>query len=191
MQTQISFDETSVSDARDRYETTELLHVSERTRVERVFPSGSDVSVIRKEPLGPGADERLRHEAAIVRRLFGIEGVVQLSTMPPQPRSLSLVDVGGARLSSQPAPMKSPELIDVALRLARAVAAMHRRGVIHRDISPANVVQSASSRTLCLIDFALATTFAETPTGVTSSQRDRRDTRLSGPRTDGPHRPPH
>ena len=37
---------------------------------------------------------------------------------------------------------------------------MHRRGVIHRDITPANIVLS-SDGTPCLVDFALATSLAE------------------------------
>jgi predicted ATPase/signal transduction histidine kinase len=46
------------------------------------------------------------------------------------------------------------------VRLARAVADMHRREVIHRDISPSNVVLSADG-VPCLVDFALATSFAQ------------------------------
>jgi signal transduction histidine kinase len=37
---------------------------------------------------------------------------------------------------------------------------MHRRGVIHRDITPANIVLSADGSP-CLVDFALATSLAE------------------------------
>ena len=37
---------------------------------------------------------------------------------------------------------------------------MHRRGVIHRDITPANVVLSGDGAP-CLVDFALASSFAE------------------------------
>src|SRR5918999_1129487 len=37
---------------------------------------------------------------------------------------------------------------------------MHRRGVMHRDIAPANIVISPEG-TPCLVDFALATSFAE------------------------------
>ena len=37
---------------------------------------------------------------------------------------------------------------------------MHRRGVIHRDLTPANIVLSGDG-TPYLVDFALATSFAE------------------------------
>ena len=48
----------------------EVVHESERTRVTRLFlPEGA---VIRKEPLGPGTERRLGHEAAVLGRLLGV-----------------------------------------------------------------------------------------------------------------------
>ncbi|HEX2297054.1 MAG TPA: AAA family ATPase, partial [Pseudonocardiaceae bacterium] len=52
------------------------------------------------------------------------------------------------------------DLIGLGLELARAVAGMHRRGVLHRDISPANIVLSRDGHP-CLVDFAQATSFTE------------------------------
>jgi serine/threonine protein kinase len=46
------------------------------------------------------------------------------------------------------------------VQLARAVSDMHRRGVIQRDITPANIVV-AHDGAPCLVDFALATSLAE------------------------------
>ncbi|ABW12427.1 serine/threonine protein kinase [Parafrankia sp. EAN1pec] len=142
----------------------ELLHETERTRVTRlVYPAGI---VIRKEPLGLGAQRRLRHEVEILERLSGVEGVVHLAAgAPPCPGSLLLADVGGRALSERSTPLDPAELVDLAGSLARAVAGMHRRGVVHRDISPANIVVSGDRGLLYLIDFALATTFAEVHPG--------------------------
>ena len=50
----------------------EVVHESTRTRVTRLFLPGG--TVIRKEPLGPNADRRLRHEAAVLERLRGVKG---------------------------------------------------------------------------------------------------------------------
>jgi len=141
----------------------ELLHESGRTRVARlVGPSGS---VIRKEPLGPDAPERLRHEVEILERLSEVEGVVRLAVgMAPPAGSLLLVDVGGTVLSERAKPVEPAGLVNLAGSLARAIAGMHHRGVVHQNINPANIVVGAGGAP-CLIDFALATTFAAVQPG--------------------------
>jgi hypothetical protein len=48
---------------------TELLQKSERTRVTRLLLT--ERTVIRKEPLGPDWQRRLRHELAMLKRLRG------------------------------------------------------------------------------------------------------------------------
>jgi hypothetical protein len=93
-------------------------------------------------------------------RLRGVVGVAQLLDAPTYPDSISLADVGGTSLAGVPTPLDVDELIGLAVRLARAVAAMHRRGVMHRDIAPANVVLSGDGAP-CLVDFALARPLVE------------------------------
>src|ERR1700747_2642197 len=58
----------------------ELVRQSERTRVTRLLsPEGT---VIRKEPLGPYGEHRVRHEVAMLERLRGVAGVAQLAEEP-------------------------------------------------------------------------------------------------------------
>ncbi|MFF4601125.1 AAA family ATPase [Amycolatopsis sp. NPDC001319] len=135
----------------------EVLHESDRTRVSRLFLAGR--TVIRKEPLGPDAERRLRHERAMLERLRDVAGVAQLEA-PRYPGSIVLVDVGGTGLAGLAKPLPGDVLIGLAVGLARAVAGMHGRGVMHRDITPANIVISGDG-VPCLVDFALATSFAE------------------------------
>ena len=135
----------------------EVLHESERTRVSRLFLTGR--SVIRKEPLGPDAERRLRHELAMLERLRGVAGVAQLEA-PRYPGSIVLADVGGTSLAGLAKPLAVDVLIGLAVGLAQAVAGMHRRGVMHRDITPANIVIFGDG-VPCLVDFALATSLAE------------------------------
>ena len=71
----------------------EVVHESDRTRVTRLFLAGG--TVIRKEPLGPDAQRRLRHELAMLERLRGVEGVAQLVEAPRYPGSIVLADAGG------------------------------------------------------------------------------------------------
>ena len=79
---------------------------------------------------------------------------------PRYPGSVVLADAGGVSLAGLAKPLAAGELTGLAVGLARAVAGMHRAGVMHRDITPANVVISRHGAA-CLVDFALATSFAE------------------------------
>ena len=112
----------------------EVVHESARTRVSRLFLPGG--TVIRKEPLGPDAERRVRHEAAMLGRLRGVAGVVQLADAPQYPGSVVLADAGGTSLAGLAKPLPAEDLAGLAAGLARAVAGMHARGVLHRDIAP-------------------------------------------------------
>jgi serine/threonine protein kinase len=134
------------------------VHESERTRITRLFLPGR--TVIRKEPLGPDAERRVRHEAAMLERLRGVKGLAQLGDGPRYLGSVVLADHGETSLAGMTMPLAPEDLAGLGLGLARAVAGMHHRGVIHGDITPANVVLSGDG-VPCLVDFALASSFAE------------------------------
>ena len=121
----------------------EMLHESERMRVTRLFLSGG--TVIRKEPLGPDGQRRLQHELAFLERLRGVKGVAQVLDEPRYPGSITLADGGEASLAQLVKPLAVDDLIGLAEQLAQAVAAMHGRGVMHRDICPANIVTSSTA----------------------------------------------
>jgi signal transduction histidine kinase len=136
----------------------EVLHVSDRTRITRRFSGGR--MVICKEPLGAHAEQRVGHEQAMLERLGAVPGVVQLVEAPRDPGSILLEDAGTANLAESAKPLANDQLIDLGLRLAQTVAEMHRRGVMHRDITPANIVMSDAGAP-CIVDFGLATSLAE------------------------------
>jgi predicted ATPase/signal transduction histidine kinase len=142
----------------DKPVPAEIVHESGRTRITRlVFPRGT---FIRKEPLGPDAERRVRHEVAMLERLRGVPGMAQLAGAPRYPGSIVLADHGETNLAGMTRPLAAEDLSRLGLGLARAVAEMHRRGVMHRDITPANVVLSADGLP-CLVDFALASSIAD------------------------------
>ncbi|MBC7599826.1 MAG: AAA family ATPase [Polaromonas sp.] len=133
----------------------QLLYESPTTRVFRTDLGGT--RVICKEALGDDASQRLEHEQGILAWLQGLQGVAQLAGVKQPPGVLVLQDCGGTPLGQllQRGPLELGQLLTLALQLAQAVMALHRAGVIHRDINPANMVVSEAG-TLVLIDFDLA-----------------------------------
>jgi diguanylate cyclase (GGDEF)-like protein len=146
----------------------ELLYESLRTRVTRV--TGADAgSVISKERLGPGAVKAARRERAILALLADVDGVARLADVPAAENVVTLQDVGGTVLaeSGRSAYFEVPALLKLATGLADIVAGVHRRGVVHKDINPSNIMVLDEARGPLLIDFDLATTFAEERPGFT------------------------
>jgi hypothetical protein len=99
-----------VPPGRDLPVRAEIVHESARTRVTRLILPGR--TVVRKEPLGPDAELRLRHELAILERLRGVEGVAQLVEAPRYEGSIVLADAGGSNLAGLTKPLAVDELVE-------------------------------------------------------------------------------
>jgi PAS domain S-box-containing protein len=140
----------------------EVLYHSGRTRIVRLH-AADGATYVRKERWGPGSVYRLRREAAILQRLLGVSGVPRLATAPAPPGSILLEDADAESLVSvlAGAPMGTPELLTMARRLASILVAVHAAAVVHKDINPANILVTRGAGEPMLIDFDLATTFAE------------------------------
>jgi hypothetical protein len=80
-----------------------VVHAGGRTRVTRLFLPGQ--TVVRKELFGADAPGRLRHEIAMLQRLRGVVGVVQVLEAPRYPGSIVLEDVGGTSLAGLCTPL--------------------------------------------------------------------------------------
>jgi len=146
----------------------EVLHDSERTRVVRVHLAGGRGTVIRKQPLGPRAANRLRHELAALRKLDGVAGTPRLAPGGDADAGvLTFVDTPACTLAALPTPWAVAPLLDLAYGLAGSLAAVHRHGLVHRDVNPANILvpvvghRPEPRHQPILIDFELATAFAE------------------------------
>ncbi|MCY1074260.1 trifunctional serine/threonine-protein kinase/ATP-binding protein/sensor histidine kinase [Archangium lansingense] len=129
----------------------------------RAVRDADGLPVIVKTPRAwhPGPRERARYqrEYDFLRHLRGTPGVLTVhahEVLQDRP-VLLLEDVGGSALSERPGqPLEPSHFLTWALSLAATLAEVHRRGVIHKDIKPANILVS-SSGAAWLIDFGIAT----------------------------------
>jgi len=141
----------------------EVLYHSDRTRVLRRQLDGTASTVIVKELLGTDAATRMHREVRILERLRDVEGVSKLAAVDPRCNAIMLEDVHGVRLEH----ILRTERLDVRsqillmLRLAQIVAAVHRRGILHKGIEPLHITLSGPERKPTLLHFELATTSAE------------------------------
>ena len=117
----------------------------------------------RPGPLASGSRAMLRHEYSLLRSLQGeVPGVARVVALEEDAASLpSLVleDAGPQNLHEwlghRPVTMEA--FLELALQLAGVLASLHQQHVIHRDINPTNMVVSAGSRHVTVVDFDLAT----------------------------------
>lgn len=124
---------------------------------------GRQVAV--KVDFRPLDDDRQRRrflrEAGAAGRLSGHPGIVTVhdaGILPDDRPYLVLELCTGGSLSAWLAPEKRPSVErvrDVGVRIADALAAAHARGVIHRDVKPANILLDAYGN-VGLTDFGLA-----------------------------------
>ncbi|WNG27718.1 AAA family ATPase [Cystobacter fuscus] len=129
----------------------------------RAVRDADGLPVIVKTPRArhPGPRERARYqrEYDILQRLRGIPGVLAAYAHHEflERPVLLLEDVGGTALSEQTSfPLEPSRFLELALALVTTLAEVHRRGVIHKDIKPANILVSPSGGAW-LIDFGIAT----------------------------------
>jgi serine/threonine protein phosphatase PrpC len=155
----------SAGDVIDDYELGEMLADGIHTRVFRAMDKHTGRAVVIKFPKPrPGLDAVLR--SALLREMWIASHVrspfVTESLDPPSERRTCLYGVlpfyeGETlerRLTRKPAVTVANGLA-TAINLTKAVAALHRAGIIHRDIKPDNVMLEPGGG-LKLIDLGVA-----------------------------------
>ncbi|MDC0672326.1 ATP-binding sensor histidine kinase [Nannocystis radixulma] len=102
--------------------------------------------------------ERLRHEYALCKDL-DLQSIVKplaLETHEGMP-ALVMEEFAGESLDHLlGAPMALENFLELAARIAAAVAELHEREIVHRDLKPQNILVDAETGQVKLTDFGLA-----------------------------------
>ncbi|WP_239470281.1 sensor histidine kinase [Archangium violaceum] len=144
------------------YTIVETLQAGSGTRLLRAFRNSDHQPVILKvidSKRGRPQDlERLKHELEIGKTL-DVRSVISplaLGTYEGLP-VLILEDFGGEPLDHLlGSPMDTGRFLALALRITAAVADVHRRSVVHKNLKPQNILVRASTGEVKLTDFSIA-----------------------------------
>ncbi|MEA2730031.1 MAG: hypothetical protein QOF70_4506 [Acetobacteraceae bacterium] len=106
----------------------------------------------------PASLDRLAHEYGLKDELDGAWAVLPLELVREGGRTiLVLEDLGGELLEGLIGqPMEVGLFLDLALGLVTAVASLHQRGLIHKDIKPAHILVDRASGAVRLTGFGIA-----------------------------------
>ena len=106
---------------------------------------------------------QFHHERALTERAAG-EGVVPLLEMVQDHNGVALVfdDFGAPSLDRLlgNGRLEIAQVLHLGIALAQVLADIHERGVVHKNISPANILFDPESGRVELIDFGIATVLA-------------------------------
>lgn len=119
------------------------------------------VKVLRAPARNDGARRRFEHECRALGRLSGHPNIVVVHAAGVSASGLPFLVMehlpGGslAERLAQDGPMPWPDVADIGVKLADALAAAHAEGVLHRDLKPENMLISRYGEPQ-LVDFGVA-----------------------------------
>jgi eukaryotic-like serine/threonine-protein kinase len=143
------------------YDLEVLLGAGAMGTVHRARQRSMDRAVAIKRVRGADDEqrERLRREAAVLAELDH-PNIVRILEVLPDGDGLAIVmqHAPGGSLADrleQRGPLSPAALVALAAPVADALASAHRRGVLHRDVKPANILFTSDGLPL-LSDFGIA-----------------------------------
>src|ERR1700747_3424102 len=116
------------------------------------------ILIIAAEETSPGCVERLEHEYALKSELEADWAARPVALTHDNGRmTLVLEDPGGTPLDRLLGrPLDVSHFLRIAIPLAGALRHVHERGLIHKDIKPANILFDAASGGVWLTGFGIA-----------------------------------
>ena len=147
------------------YDVAELVDQSANVHIYRGRRTADSAPLIFKVPRvdandAPGTRSRILNEHSVLAGL-NAQGVVRAAGLEVY-QGLPVLVLEDSGLSSlrkilDGKPMPIDVFLDLALRLTEVVGRLHQEGIVHKDINPSNILWSADTKALELIDFGIAT----------------------------------
>jgi len=141
------------------------LHDSSNSVILRGSDGGKPVvlKMLKEEYPSPERTARFHREFELTRDL-GLATAVQARALLTDRNRLVMVleDFGGTSLDRLQiaGTLSMGEFLDLAVRLAGALADIHAKGVVHKDINPSNIVSNPDTGAVKLIDFGISSQLA-------------------------------
>src|SRR5258705_701182 len=116
------------------------------------------ILLVAAEERSPGCVERLEHEYALKSELDADWAARPVALTHDDGRmTLVVEDPGGAPLDRLLGrPLEVSHCLRIAIPLAGALRRVHERGLIHKDIKPANILVESASSGVWLTGFGIA-----------------------------------
>ena len=149
------------------YRLTEKIAESGATQIFRALWENDQQSVVIKTLQADQATREniamLQHEADILSGLTGsnIVRLIERTKIQDLP-ALVLEDTGGQSIDRVLAHRRIPlkACVGIGIAIAKALRDVHRSGIVHKDINPANIIVNAKTNTIRLVDFGIASNYS-------------------------------
>lgn len=168
-----------------------IIHRGKHCTIRRAIRESDQSPVIIKQLNNTNAPEelnRFEHEDQLLR-VIDIEGVVQplLLTNINTRGVLVFPDLGGTSLRQifQEQNLDWGQLLSMAIAISERLGKLHSERVIHKKLSPDNILWLAETESVQLIDFSLATRLTREQASWNSQQLSIDDLRYIAPEQTG------
>ncbi|MBU3916691.1 serine/threonine-protein kinase PknK, partial [bacterium] len=154
------------------YQNPDKIYESKQSLIYRAFEEKNNRSVILKglNKQYPNSEEisEFNQEYELANR-FRDEGVIHIYGKLNVNGSPMIImeDIGGQSLAEilESKKLHSDEFLSLGIRIAEIIGNIHKRGIIHKDINPSNIIWNCEKDIVRIIDFGIAT---ELPREITS-----------------------
>lgn len=149
------------------YQLRELLHQGPKSEIHRATRLADGRRVVLKIPHDDGNRHQrlaeLRHEFHVATRVKGPGVIEALELIEDADRPfLVFEDIDGVSLTRAfPSKVGASTFFPIALQICDALAGIHARGVIHKDIKPQNIIINPQTGQVKLTDLAIASLLAD------------------------------